>query len=245
MNGFTFLHSELRRLLRNRRFFLFSLGFPLALYFLIATPNRHEHNLGGSGIAAPLYLMVGLVAFGTMNGVMGSGARIAAERALGWNRQLRLTPLRARTYFAAKVVSAYATALITIALLYASGLSLGVSLSALTWAEMTALLLLGLIPFAALGVVLGHLVNSDSIGPAIGGLTALFAMLGGAWFPIANDSFLHHIAVATPSYWLVQASKLGAAGHPWPPAGWLVIGLWTLGAVALARWAYRRDTQRG
>ncbi len=244
MTGTTFMRSELHRLLRNRRFFVFSLGFPLTLYFLIATPNRHEHNLGGSGIPAPLYLMVGLVAFGTMNGVMGSGARIAAERVLGWNRQLRLTPLPARVYFTAKVMTAYVTALITIALLYASGLSLGVSLSARTWVEMTALLLIGLIPFAALGVVVGHLVNSDAIGPAIGGLTALFALLGGVWFPIGNDSYLHTIAVALPSYWLVQASKLGAGGQGWPLSGWLVIGLWTLATVGLARWAYRRDTQR-
>jgi ABC-2 type transport system permease protein len=37
--------------------------------------------------------MVGLAAFGTMGAVLSSGARIAAERSTGWNRQLRLTPL--------------------------------------------------------------------------------------------------------------------------------------------------------
>ena len=39
---------ELLRTFRNRRFFVFSLGFPLVLYFLIAGPNRNEHDLGGS-----------------------------------------------------------------------------------------------------------------------------------------------------------------------------------------------------
>jgi ABC-2 type transport system permease protein len=244
MIGSLYMRSELMRLLRNRRFFLFSLGFPLVLYFLIATPNRHEHNLGGSGISAPLYLMVGLVAFGTMNSVMGAGARIAAERVLGWNRQLRLTPLPARVYFTAKIVTAYVTAGITIAVLFLSGLTLGVRLSALTWLEMTGLLLVGLIPFAALGIVIGHLVRSDSIGPALGGLTALFGLLGGVWFPIGNGGVLHAIATALPSYWLVQASRLGAGGHGWPVSGWIVIALWTSAGVGLARWAYRRDTQR-
>jgi ABC-2 type transport system permease protein len=79
---------ELLRTVRNKRFMILALGFPLVLYFLIAAPNRHEQNLGGTGISAPLYLMVGLVAFGAMNAVLGSGARIAAERATGWNRQL-------------------------------------------------------------------------------------------------------------------------------------------------------------
>ena len=74
---------ELLRTFRNRRFFLFSLGFPLTLYFLIAAPNRHTHDLGGSGISAPLYFMVGLLAFGTMNAMLSAGARIAAERSVG------------------------------------------------------------------------------------------------------------------------------------------------------------------
>ena len=87
------MRYELLRTFRNRRFFFFSLGFPLVLYFLIAAPNRNEHDLGGTGISAPLYFMVGLASFGAMNAMLSSGARIAAERAAGWNRQLRITPL--------------------------------------------------------------------------------------------------------------------------------------------------------
>ena len=54
-----YIRFELLRTFRNRRFFVFSLGFPLVLYFLIAAPNRNEDNLGGSGLSAPLYFMVG------------------------------------------------------------------------------------------------------------------------------------------------------------------------------------------
>ena len=235
---------ELRRMLRNRRFFVFSLGFPLLLYFLIATPNRHEADLGGSGISAPLYFMVGLAAFGTMNGVMGTGARIAAERVIGWNRQLRITPLSTRVYFRAKILSAYITAGMTIALLYVSGTALGVRLSLPTWLEMTGLLLVGLVPFVALGLLLGHLINADAVGPAIGGMTALFGFFGGVWFPVSGNSLLHDIAVALPSYWLVQASRVGIGGGGWGPTAWLVVALWTAALVVLACWAYRRDTQR-
>jgi ABC-2 type transport system permease protein len=71
---------ELRRTFRNARLFIFSLGFPLVLYFLIAGPKRNEHNLGDSGISAPLYFMMSLAAFGTMTAVIASAARIAAER---------------------------------------------------------------------------------------------------------------------------------------------------------------------
>src|SRR5262249_26594376 len=59
-----YLKYELLRTVRNRRFFFFSLAFPLVLYFLIAGPNRNESDIGGSGLSAPLYFMVSLAAFG-------------------------------------------------------------------------------------------------------------------------------------------------------------------------------------
>jgi len=234
---------ELLRTFRNRRLFIFSLGFPLLLYFVIAGPNRHEHSIGGTGINAPLYFMVGLTAFGTMNAVLGSGARIACERGVGWNRQLRLTPLSTRTYFRVKVLTAYCMAAVTIVLLYGAGATLGVNLPARDWLRMTGLILLGLAPFAALGVLLGHLLTTDSVGPAIGGTTAVFALLGGVWFPVTSG-VMHKVAEALPSYWLVEASHVGLGGHGWGTTGWAVVVAWTVGAAVLARRAYARDTLR-
>ena len=143
---------------------ILSLGFPLALYFLIAGPNRNVHDLGGSGISGPLYLMVGLASFGCMNAVIAAGGRIAAERAVGWNRQLRLTPLSTRLYFRTKVLTGYVLALCSLVLLYIAGSTLGVRLSAGNWLHMTVFILIGLIPFAVLGILLGHLLTVDSIG---------------------------------------------------------------------------------
>jgi ABC-2 type transport system permease protein len=234
---------ELLRTFRNRRLYILSIGFPLVLYYVIAAPNRHEHNLGGTGISASVYFMVGLVAFGTMNAVLGLGARIAAERADGWNRQLRLTPLSTRTYFRVKILTAYVMAGLTIALLYVAGATMGVRLGAENWAVMTGLILIGLAPFAALGILLGHLATPDSVGPAIGGTTALLALLGGVWFPISGGA-MRAVGEALPSYWLVQASHVGIGGSGWGTTGWLVVAAWTVAAATLARRAYARDTQR-
>lgn len=233
---------ELMRTFRNKRFVVFSLGFPLVLYFAIAGPNRNEADLAGSGISAPVYFMVGLTAFGAMNAVLSMGARIAAERTVGWNRQLRLTPLSTRRYFRVKVLTAYATAGLTIALLYAAGASLGVRLQAADWVEMTLLVLVGLVPFAGIAILMGHLLTSESIGPAMGGTTALLALLGGVWFPISGG--FQKVAETLPSYWLVQASHVGLGGGAWGATGWAVVGAWSLAAAIAAGWAYRRDTQR-
>src|SRR3954468_11734206 len=240
-----YLRFELVRTLRNRRVVIFSLAFPILLYVLIAAPNRDEHSLSGTGISAPLYFMIGLASFGTMNAVLSSGSRIAAERSVGWNRQLRITPLTTRQYFRAKVATSYLLALISLLALYAAGIVLGVTISIDNWVQMTGLILIGLIPFAALGILLGHLLTADSIGPAIGGTTALFAFLGGSWFPITGGGFFEALAKELPSYWVVQASRAGlGVAHPWGTHGWAVIVVWSVALIALASKAYQRDTQR-
>jgi ABC-2 type transport system permease protein len=243
VNRATYIRCELLRTLRNRRYVVFALAFPIVLYFLIAGPNKNEGDLGGSGLSAPLYYMVGLASFGAMNAMLSIAGRIATERTAGWNRQLRLTPLTARDYFRAKILTGYMTALAALVMLYIAGTTLGVRLDAHDWLTMTGLILVGLIPFGALAILLGHLVTADAIGPAMGGLVAVLAVLGGVWFPLTSGA-LYHIGRALPSYWLVQASHVAIGGHGWGSAGWLVVAGWSIGLGLLARRAYRRDTAR-
>jgi ABC-2 type transport system permease protein len=242
---FVYMRYELLRTLRNRRFFLLSLGFPLILYYVIVSPNRHVQDFDRSGISFALYYMVGLASFGTMSAMLSSGGRIAAERAVGWNRQLRITPLTPRAYFGVKVLTGYMMALLSLLALYAAGSSLGVSLSASEWLKMTGLMLIGLVPFAALGIMIGHLLTPDSIGPAMGGGISLLALLGGVWFPLGGKhGFLHDLSQCIPSYWLVQASHVAIGGRSWNATGWIVMVAWTVVLSALAARAYRRDTGR-
>jgi ABC-2 type transport system permease protein len=243
VSGLLYMRFELLRTFRNRRYFIFSFGFPLVLYFLIAAPQRNTQDLAGSGIPAPLYYMAGLAAFGTMASMISSGGRIAAERQAGWTRQLRITPLTPRAYFRAKVISAYAMAITSLLLLYVAGTTLGVSLTANQWVSMTGLILIALLPFAALGITLGHLMNVDSIGPLTGGLVAILAFLAGTWFPL-TQGFLYDVGQYLPGYWIVQASHIALHGRGWTAQGWVVVIVWTIVLVLLARMAYRRDTER-
>jgi ABC-2 type transport system permease protein len=243
VNGLAYTRYEMLRAFRNRRFFFFSLVFPLVLYFVIAAPNKDQHNFGGSGLSAPLYYMCGLASFGTMMAMVSSGARIAGERQAGWTRQLRITPLSQRSYFRAKVLTSYMMAGLTLIALYISGTSLGVSLPASKWVQMTILIVIALLPFAALGVLLGHLLTVDSVGAATGGVISLLALVSGTWFPITHG-FLHDVGQFLPSYWLVQAGRVAITGHAWSALGWTVVIVWTVVLAAGAMWAYRRDTGR-
>jgi ABC-2 type transport system permease protein len=95
------------------------------------------------------------------------------------------------------------------------------------------------------GILLGHLLTPDSMGPAMGGATTLFALLGGAWGPLATSGVFLTLVKCLPSYWLVQAGKSALGSGGWPPVeAWAVIAVWTLGLAQLAVRAYQRDTAR-
>jgi ABC-2 type transport system permease protein len=238
----TYLRYELLRNVRNWRFIVFSLVYPVVLYFVVTSPQRHATF---DGVAFPLYFMAGMAAVGTMIAVISSGARIAVDRSAGWTRQLRLTPLTAGDYLGAKVACGFAMALLAIVLVSLSGTVLGVSLSAGELLTMIGLMLVGLIPIAVLGILLGHLVAPDSLAPAVGGTIMLFALLGGAYgFLVAKSGPMFDVIKALPSYWLVQAGKTALAGGSWPAEGWIVIAAWTTVLVPLAVVVYKRDTSR-
>jgi ABC-2 type transport system permease protein len=233
---------ELLRSFRNWRFILFSLAYPVVLYFVVTGPQRHAHF---DGVAFPLYFMAGMATVGAMIAVISSGARIAADRSAGWTRQLRITPLTAEDYLGAKVACGILMALLAIALVSLSGTALGVRLDAGEWLTMIGLMLVGLIPVAVLGILLGHVVTPDSLAPAVGGTIMLLALLGGAYgFLVAKSGAVFDLIKALPSYWLVQAGKTALGGTGWPAEGWIVIAAWTAVLAPLAVLVYRRDTGR-
>lgn len=237
----SYLRYEVLRTWRNRRFLLFSLIFPLVLFLAVAGPHR---NIKEDGISFPLYYMTGMIAWGTMVAVISSGARIAAERAVGWTRQLRITPLPTWSYFSAKIVCGYMMALLSMAVLIAAGSSVGVRLDVSQWFVMIGLLLVGLIPFSVMGVMFGHLLKLDSLGPAIGGVTSLMALLGGAYGQLVTGGALLAVVKCLPSYWLVQAGKSALVGGGWPLEAWVVIAVWTVVLSILSVRVYQRDTKR-
>lgn len=239
MTSVAYARYDMRRLYRNRRFLIFTIGFPLILFLFVASSNK---NAKLEGIPFPVYYLTGMVAWGTMNAVSAGGGIIALERQVGWTRQLRITPLRARAYIATKVATGYVLACTTIVVLYIAALAIQVHLTAEGWLLMTALVLVGLLPFAALGIFLGHSLAPDTMGPAIGIISSIFALLGGAWFPISTSGTLYDVTKWLPSYWLVQAGKAGLTHKAWPLEGWIVLVVWTTAFTLLAVRAYRRDT---
>jgi hypothetical protein len=94
-----YLRSEVRRTFRNPRYLIFALAMPLVLFAAFGAAQSHNHL---SGITVSAYIMVSMATFGAMSTVFSTGGAIAFERAIGWNRQLRITALTGRAYVAGK-----------------------------------------------------------------------------------------------------------------------------------------------
>jgi ABC-2 type transport system permease protein len=202
----TYLRLEIVRLLRNRRILIFSMLMPAVLLLIFGGLYKQE-QLNGVGAAA--YLMVSMGLFGSMSAAIGSGGSIAVERGIGWNRQLRLTPLHPGSYVVTKVILSLVMALPPILLTYLVGIvALGVRLPGTTWVLITLGSWLGALPMAALGVVVGYVAKPDSVQQVSGLLYMLLAAFGGIWVPVEQmPNVMHKIAEWTPAYWVGQVAR--------------------------------------
>ncbi len=237
-----YLTTEVRRTFRVPRFYVFSLAMPLVLYLLFSS------IYGGTvdGTTTTTWFMVNMSVFGAMGAATAVGGRIAAERESGWTRQLRLTPLTGRSYLAGKAATSLVVAVPSLLLLYTAGwLIKGVSLPVGTWGAVFGWTLVGLVPFVALGILLGHALTGETLGAVAGALFTVLALLGGIWFPVDQmPDALASVARATPSYWLADAGREPLSGHTIGIHGVLMLALWTVAFALAAARCYRRDTAR-
>jgi ABC-2 type transport system permease protein len=232
---------ELRRALRDRRYMVTVVAWPVASYLLFSTVFGSAADRA-EGLAPHTEIMVAMAAFGAIGAVlMATGPRMAAERQLGWLRQLRLTPLPPHRALAARLIGALTLTLPAICLTFVTGAVVkGVQLPAWEWATMTLLLLVGCLPFAALGVVIGSVSDGDSAAGITMVCYLVSASLGGLWMPTRIlPAPLLAVAHALPSNRLAELGWRTAAGvAPTAPAV-LILGAWfalfAVIAVALAR----------
>ena len=237
----THLRYDILRMYRVPTTVVITMAIPLVVYYAVTPSDRHTHP---EGIIFALYFMTGMAAYGAMWAAVAPGAHIARDRARGWTRHMHTTPLRTGTYFISKVLTSYLVAIPTLVLLGLAGASLGVRLGATQWLEMGGLLLIGLAPFAVMGIIVGHLVSVEAMAPAVAGPVVVFALLGGAFGRLFTGGVGLTIVKLLPSYWLVQAGKSASGGGDWPAEGWVVVAVWTIVLVPLAVLAYRRATSR-
>jgi ABC-2 type transport system permease protein len=127
-----YLALELRRAVRNRRYAIFAIGFPV-LFYLLYTGVL----LGKNAPPDPTwnaFFMVSMAAYGMIGASLSNAMPISQERTSGWTRQLRITPLPAAAWVVAKLAVAYLTSLPSLVLVGLAAVLLNhVSLPPSTW----------------------------------------------------------------------------------------------------------------
>ena len=211
---------ELIRTMRDRRFFLLTLGMPVIFYFVFI--NQQGGALRIAGTFWSHYFMVSMASFGVVGSSINTlGVRLAAERQSGWVRYLRTTPLSSFGYALAKILTQLTLSLLIILCIFlVAHFSQNVSLSGGAWLAITLWLWIGSLPFAALGVFIGLTGNAAQ---PLGTLMYLVAsMLGGLWTPIqVLPSVMQTIAKWTIPLCPPRVAHPGrptdpSVGHPCP-----------------------------
>ena len=242
-----YLALETGRMLRNSRGLVFTFAVPVAMLLIFGS----AYGTGG-GIDASLQLpwlmetTIQMAGYGAMMAGLSQAFAIVTERSLGWNRQLRLTPLTGAGYLVSKVVTALVVAAASIVLVFAvSILVLHASATPAHWLAAGAGLWVGIVPFALIAILIGQFAKPELAQPLFMVTFLGLSILGGLWVPLSvMPAWMGDVAQALPSYWLNRLGQMGAGatGALLPPV--LVLAAWSLALGALIAWRYRRDAAR-
>ena len=236
------LSLEARRRLRNRRAMIFSVLLPVAFFLMFTTTDYSSTPYGNGNVVANM--MIGMALYGALMTTTGAGAAVSNERASGWSRQLRLTPLKPIAYITAKAIVGMLISALAIGAVYACGPLRHAQMPARAWISSALIIWLGSLVFVAFGLFVGYLLPSDNAMQVVGPLMALLAFLGGMFIPLTPGSTMDRIGSLTPMYGLHNLAlwPMGGKTFSW----WWMANVLTWLAIFLggAAWRMGRDTAR-
>ena len=236
------LAFQLRRIGRNRQYLFFTVLLPAAFTIFFT-------KIFGAGVAtsSPDYqdaagaYMVSMMAYGAIGAALGATIRLSFDRASGWLRQLRVTPVPQSNVLVVDIAVGTLLALPSLLVVALVGRFVnGVQLPLGTWLTLVAVLWAGSIAFVALGLLLGLALDEKAAGGAMGIVATVLAALGGLWVPVeVFPASMRGVAHAMPSYWYAQLGRDVASGSS-PSAGAVAVlagfaVVFALLAVAVAR----------
>jgi ABC-2 type transport system permease protein len=238
---------EVGRLLRSWKFLAITVGFPVIFYVLFLGDQSAGKVVDGT-VPWRLYLMVSMCTFGALVAALNAGgSRLSMERASGWARQLRVTPIPAWSYVGTKVVASMLVVLPVIVLVEVVGAGFGgVRLTTGTWVGLTALLWATSLPFAVLGVFVGFLVATEAAFPVVTGLMFVLGYFGGLFNPVSQmPGSLQFVAHLLPSYHQEALALTSLDGRTLALSHWLVLAGYVVTLGLAIAWKHRIEEARG
>jgi ABC-2 type transport system permease protein len=171
---------------------------------------------------------------------------VSIERAAGWSRQIRVTPLSPLAYIITKMVSSLVLAAGSVIVVnVVAVISQKPSMPVQDWIACALLVWIGSLVFAALGVFIGYLLPAENVMQIIGVLLALTSFAGGLLIPLSQLSpGVRAVAKFTPLFGLNQLVHVPLVGGAIQPSWVLNLVVWFAIFVGGATWRLRLDTGR-
>jgi ABC-2 type transport system permease protein len=248
LGGFspTFLGLEIRRLIRNRRTVVFTLVMPPVFFVIFGTQSDFSTNYAFANGNVTGFVAISMAVYGAMLAATSGGAMVSVERAQGWSRQLRLTPLRPVAYIVTKMLVAMTMGLASVIVVYAVAAIFGADMPIWAWISTGVIAWLGSSVFAAFGLFMGYLLPSENVMQILGPVLAVLAFAGGLFVPLSDSGWFSVIAQFTPLYGLATVAR---APFTDPSVGTLAVAVlnlivWATVFIVGAAVLFRRDTGR-
>ena len=226
---------EFLRVLRTPAFAAPTLLFPPLFYLLFGILLNRGHA------DAAKYLFASYSVFGVMApSLFGFGVGVAIERERGWLALKRVAPMPPGAYLLSKMAMAMLFAIIIYAILAVMAYTLGgVRLAPGQWLLIGAIAAVGVMPFCALGLMIGARANANA-APAFVNLIYLpMAFLSGLWMPLSMlPKVVGQIAPLWPAYHLGQLGLMTVGQIPVANIGGHL--LWLAGFTAVCFGIARR-----
>ena len=224
------MRAELLRYLRNPGFLLPTLLFPTVFYVMFGVLMGRQ-----GGPDAARYLLASYGTFGVMApGLFGFGVSLAMERDTGLLTLKRTLPMPPLAYLVGKMAMAMCVAaVIMVLLMLLATFAAHVVLTPMQMLRLFATGVLGVLPFCALGLLVGALIKGQGAPGLINMVYLPMAFLSGLWFPLTHMPKLQQLAPVWPAWHLDQLA-LAAVGmargallpHVLALAGYTAVFLW-------------------
>ena len=234
---------EFLKNLRLRTYSISTIAFPVMFYVLFGLVLGRQ-SVGG--ISMSRYLIPSYGTFGVMGtALFGTASALSAERGLGWLQVKRASPMPPLAYFVGKIAMTMMFSSAVILLLLALGTTFGgVHLSATDVLKLVVTLVVGSLPFCAMGLALGYFIGPNSAPSVINLLYLPLSFCSGLWIPILFlPHFMQQLARFLPPYHLAQLA-LSIVGGGRGESNWIhwgYLAAFTVFCLVIARLGMRRD----
>ena len=235
---------EFLRTLRMPAFAIPTLAFPAVFYLLFAVVLAGKDSAGRS-----VYMLATYGVFGVIGpALFGFGAGMANEREMGWMTLKRAAPMPMGAYFFGKIAMSLLFGLLVVLLLSALAVfAAGVRMPLATWLELLGTLMLGTLPFCAMGLMIGSAVRAQAAIALVNLVYMPMSVLSGLWIPLqAFPQLLQEFAVGLPPYHLAKLALANVGvGQASAVQTFAILAAYTTGFLAIAHRLQRRRESAG